>query len=142
MPVKSSGLRRFRFCARDTIIREFNHVLQMDGASLRYGNVLHVIDVGTSFQNGGFKNKLDAVSTWKNLSNFWIDVYAGAPDYIHTDAGTIVCYEQFNSSAEELGKIVPVVSIEAHDRIGKVVMSHAYMRTVYEQLCVDRSMIY
>lgn len=96
-----------------------------------------MIDVGTNFQNSGFINELDAVSTWINLRTFWIDVYAGAPDYIHTDVGTNFSTKQFKASAEELGTIVLVSPIEAHNRIRKVERSHDYMRTVYENLCVD-----
>lgn len=31
---------------------------------------------------------MDAENTSKTVRKHWADAYAGAPDYIHTDAGT------------------------------------------------------
>lgn len=71
--------RRFGFSIIDPFIGDFNHVLHVDIAVLCRGPVLHIIDVGTSFQNGGFISKFDPESIWKNLGKLWIDVYAGTP---------------------------------------------------------------
>lgn len=109
----------------------------MDLVSQRHGSVLHVIDVETRFQGGGFINKLDEVSTWKHLRKVLIEVYTDASDYIFTEAGTNFISEQFKSSAKEHRTIVRVTQTKAHDRIRKVERSHAYMRTVYKELCVD-----
>lgn len=46
--------RRFLFSMRDDITGEFNHVLPIDVVHLSDGNVLHLIYMGTSFQQGTF----------------------------------------------------------------------------------------
>lgn len=71
--------------------------------------------MSTSFQNGGFINKLDAISTWRNIRKFWIYLEAGAPDYIHTDVGIKFNAKHFKARAEKLGTIVPVAPTEDHN---------------------------
>jgi len=45
----------------------------------------------------------------------WIKVYAGAPDYIHTDAGTHFNSELFKKNANDLGTLVKIAPTEGHD---------------------------
>lgn len=52
------------------------------------GNVLHVIDIETEFQNEGLVHNMNAIGAWKFLCEHWVDVYAEAPEYIKTDFGT------------------------------------------------------
>lgn len=78
----------FSVSVKDLIIGEFNHDIQIDVVSLSHGNVLHEINVGTGFQNGGFVKKMEANSARKLHRKCSIDVYAGAPNCITTDAET------------------------------------------------------
>lgn len=135
--LKQGKPRRFLFSIRDPIVGEFNHIIQIDVVNLVHGNVLHIIDVGTRFQNGGFITKMDAECAWRSLRKFWIDVYAGAPDYVHTDAGTNFNSAEFMNKVEALGTIIRIAPTEGHDRIGIVERSHAYLKTVYSKLCID-----
>lgn len=67
--------RRFMFSVRGPAVGQFNHHLQIDVVNLIDGNVLHVIDIGTEFQNAGFIGKIDAGTAWKLLRIFWTDIY-------------------------------------------------------------------
>lgn len=46
--------RRFLFSIKDDLTGEFNHTRQIDAVHLSDGNVLHVVCVGTGFQQGLF----------------------------------------------------------------------------------------
>lgn len=81
--------------------------------------------------------KMDADSIWRALCRFWINVFVGAPDYIHTDTESTFDLSVFKDRAAEHGNIVRIAPTEAHDHIGVIERSHAYLRTVYENLCVD-----
>lgn len=96
-----------------------------------------MIDVGTRFKKGAFINMLGAISTWKHLRKFWFEVYAFAPDYIHTDARKSFSSEQLKLSTEQFETIVRVAQTEAHDLMGKMEPSHAYLRNENEKICVD-----
>lgn len=63
-------------------------------------------------------------------------MYAGASEYLHTDAETNFTSEEFKSRTRELLTIVWVARTEAHNRIGKVKLCHLYMRTLYIKLCL------
>lgn len=129
--------RRFLFSLKDELIGEFNHVLQIDVVKIDDGNVLHAICSGTGFQQGSFLKNNTALETWKSLRRFWINVYAGAPDYIHTDAGTHFTGEDFMKAADSMGVVVKVAPTEGHERIGKIERSHAILRSVYSKLLID-----
>ncbi len=122
--LKRAKPRRFLFSVRDPTVGDFNHVLQIDGVNLVHGNVLHVTDVGTGFQNGSFINKMDAETAWKMLRRRWINAYTGAPDYIHTDAESNFNSEVFKKNANAMCTIVKIAPTEGHDRIGVVERSH------------------
>lgn len=94
--------RRFLFSVKDGITGEFNR---------SYGNVVHIICSGTGFQQGKFLKDMIAASTW--------NIYAGAPDYIHTNAGSNFYSKEFIEAADKLGIVVKVMPTEAYERIGK-----------------------
>lgn len=80
---------------------------------------------------------MDAGTAWRLLRKFWVDVYARAPDYISTDAGTNLNSAGFKDRALLMGSIVKIVPTEAHERIGLVERSHAVLRKIYEKLRID-----
>lgn len=51
------------FSIKDPIVSDFNRMLQVDVVTLMGGNVLHIIDVGTGFQNGCFSQNMDVQTT-------------------------------------------------------------------------------
>lgn len=129
--------RRFLFSVKDDTTGEFNHKLEMDVVSLCDGNVLHIICTGTGFQQGAFLNKMTAASAWKTLKQCWINVYAGAPGFIFTDAGSNFTAEEMKSAASSMGIILKSVPTEAHNRIGTIERSHAILRSIYNKLKMD-----
>lgn len=129
--------RRFLFSIKDGCTGEFNHVLQIDVAKLPGGNVLHIICRGTGFQQGLFLSAMTADEAWKTLRRCWINVYAGAPDYIEADAGTNFTSSEFETAANGLGIALKIAPVEAHDRVGQVERSHAVLRTVFKKITLD-----
>lgn len=102
------------------------------------GSVLHILDVGSGFQNGCFIRNIDAGITWRMMSRHWVDLYAGDPDYIHSEAGTNFASSTVKKSVAILGTIVRTAPTEAHDRNGLMEKSHAYFCTVYDEPRIDR----
>lgn len=82
---------------------------------------------------------MKASSAWKLLRKFWIDVYARAPGSITTDAGTDFISQAFKDSAKAVGwiVIVQIVPTKACDRFGIVERNRAYLRTVYDKVCIN-----
>ena len=129
--------RRFLFSLKDGVTGEFNHSLQLDVCKLEDGYVLHVICSGTGFQQGKFIGSMSAAEAWNTLRRCWINVYAGAPDVLVSDAGTNFASKEFGDAADSMGIVLKIVPTEAHERIGKVERSHAVLRTVYTKLKHD-----
>lgn len=127
--MRQAKARRFMFSVRDPIVGEFNHHLQIGSVAL--------IDDRTSFQNVGFIDSMDVSTAWGPTCNFWIDMHAGAPNYISTDAGTKFNSTSFKEQKASMGSIVKIIRTEAHERIGLVERSHAYLQTVYDKLRMD-----
>lgn len=111
--------------------------MQGDVDKLCDGNVFHIIDVGTSFENGCFINRRNTETAWKLLWNHWIDIYAGAPDFIYADAGTKFNSLLFREKAKATNFIMKIVPTEAHDRTGLFERSHSYLQAGYEKLRWD-----
>lgn len=112
--------RRLFFSVNDGISGEFNHMLEMDVVHLVDGNFLYIICSGTGFQQGKFINKMSAETAWKALKKCWINLYAGAPDFITTDASTNFTTEEMKKAASSMGIIIKAVPTEAHHRIVKL----------------------
>ncbi len=130
--------RRFLFSVKDDITGDFNHSLQADIVRLSDGDVLHVICMGTGFQQGTFvRNNPSSAEVWRALRRCWINAYAGAPDFLTTDAGTNFTSKEMREAAEGMGITIKAVPTEAHNRIGKVERSHAVLRKIYEKLKMD-----
>lgn len=129
--------RRFLFSIKDGCTGEFNHILQMDAVKLSAGYVLHIICRGTGFQQGSFLSAMTAVEAWKTIRRIWINIYAAAPDYIQTDAGTNFTGADFKNAAGSMGIIIKTVPVEAHDRVGQIERSHAVLRAVFDKISLD-----
>ncbi|CZS95546.1 related to TY1B TY1B protein [Rhynchosporium graminicola] len=100
--------------------------MQLDGRQ-----VLHIVDQGTTFQNGGFLTNISAEHVWNRFKQVWIDTYLGPPDFIVTDAGTQFKSKEFVQSAKTEGSTVKVVPVEAHHSIGKVERYHGPLKRAY-----------
>lgn len=83
--LKQGKSYRFLFYVSSMVIEYFGLVLQQEIMTLRYGSVLHVIKIRMGFQNGTFISMMEAYTALRTLRRFWINVYAGTPDVIHTD---------------------------------------------------------
>ena len=129
--------RRLLFSMKDDTTDEFNHTLQVDAGHFSDGNVLHVICTGTGFQRGLFIAKTSAATAWKVLKRCWINIFAGAPDYIIADAGSNFTAEEMKASASSMGIIIKSVPTETLNRIGKVERSHSVLRAIYEKLKIN-----
>lgn len=129
--------RRFLFALKAGIMGEFNHILEIDVVKVDDGLVLHVICSGTGFQQGKFLRAMTSADAWKTLRQCWINVYAGAPDYLHADAGTNFVGQEFVEAAENMGMVVKIAPTEGHERIGKVERSHGVLKSVYSKLKID-----
>lgn len=86
--IQRSRPRPFLFSIEEPIVRNFNHMLQLDVFTLVDSNVLHILYLGTGFQNGFFPLYLNDQTIWRMLRKHWINMYFGAPDYISSAAGT------------------------------------------------------
>ena len=136
--LKKAKPRRYLFSLRDDVTGEFNHTLEIDVVCLQDGNVLHTICSGTGFQQGRFLNDMSAAEAWNTLRRCWINVFAGAPDYIQADAGTNFTAKEFRNAADDMGIVLKVAPTEGHERIGKVERAHAILRAVYDKLKIDK----
>ncbi len=128
---------RFLFSINDPLVGEFNHIVQKDIVKLCDGNVLHILDFETKFQMGRFVSKMDAATAWKIHRRCWMDVFAGAPDIIHTDARSNFNSAEFKARADRMEIVMKIASTEAHDRVGIVERNHTQLRTIYNKICMD-----
>lgn len=80
---------------------------------------------------------MEARPTWKMMRKVWVDLNAGAPDYITSDAGTNFSFAKFKEDAASMGSIARNVPTKAHDEIGIIELNHGYLRTVYGNLRID-----
>ena len=131
----SAAPRRFKFTLRDD--REFNFEILADVMYLDEKPVLHVIDVGTSFQGATFLREMSAKVTWEALRRIWIDTYLGPPDIITHDAGTNFASKEFRSEAKIMGITCKEVPVEAHWSIGKLERYHQPLRRAWEIISTE-----
>ncbi|XMA19477.1 hypothetical protein WAI453_012268 [Rhynchosporium graminicola] len=122
---------RFKFKLHDTDNIHFNYEVVIDIMQLDGRQVLHIVDQGTTFQNGGFLTNISAEHVWNRFKQVWIDTYLGPPDFIVTDAGTQFKSKEFVQSAKTEGSTVKVVPVEAHHSIGKVERYHGPLKRAY-----------
>ena len=139
--LKQKKPRRFLYSMHEPIIEELNNTLQVDVVKLSDGYVVHVVGVGTKFQNGSFTNRMDAKTAWWMLRNCWIDVYAGAPDYVYAHAGTNFDSDEFKENARRIGNFLRIALTEGHERIDMVEWSHAQLRAVYDDLKMELKLL-
>lgn len=78
------------------------------------GNVLHIIDAGTCLENGGFVKTMHANTAWRMVPKIRIDVYAGAPDNIHTAARTSFNSMSFREKSAAIKITVRIAAEEGH----------------------------
>ena len=135
--LKKAKPRRYLFSLKDGITGEFNHIIELDVVKLEDGNVLHTICSGTGFQQGRFLKSMSAAEAWNTLRRSWINIFAGAPDYIHADAGTNFTGQVFRDAANDMGIVLKVAPTEGHERIGKIERAHAVLKSVYSKLRID-----
>ena len=69
---------------------------------------------------GLFIGSMSAATTWKAFKRCWINIYARAPDYIITYAGSNFTAEEMRAPASSMGIIIKSVPSEAHNSIEKV----------------------
>lgn len=124
--------KRFKFTIKDNC--EFNYQIVADIVQLNGRNVLHVIDVATSFQAAAFVRSLSAKDTWDALCRCWIYVYQGPPDIISHDPGTNFSSEEFKNNAKVVGISCKEMPVEAHWAVGKVERAHPPLRRSYDIL--------
>lgn len=105
--------------------------------SVRSENILHVIDVGKRFNNGGFINNLDSKRTWRRLRQFSIDVHHRAHDYIHTDSWSNFIVSEFEQYADDIGTTIWIALPEGHNEMEVFERSQANLKTIYEKSYVD-----
>lgn len=116
--LKLRNSRGSLFSILDRSIEEMNDHLQDDLVSLIGENMLHIIDVGTGFQNGVFINDMYTSATWSMNRRVWVYVYAESTDYTTADAGTNFDSNLFRRQASSMGILVRIVRKEAHDCVG------------------------
>ena len=95
--------------------------------------MLDVIFSGNGSQQGKFLNNMTTENSWPTLRRCWISVYAGAPDYLQSDAGSSVYSEDFIAAADKMGVVLKAVSTEGNERIGKFECAHSILRSVYSK---------
>lgn len=96
-----------------------------------------MLDAGTGFQCRGFLGGMDARTAWRMSRKHCIDVYARAPDYVHTDAGTNFNSVVFWEQATAMGIIVRITPAERKHQMGIAEHSHGCLRPVYYKCCID-----
>lgn len=115
----------------DDTTGDFNHVILIDMVNLSDGNVFHVIFVDTGFQLGTFENRMRAEYAWKILRRCWINIYAGAPEAIETDAVCNLATAEINAFAESFDIVLKVAPTEGNNCIGKVERIHVILPSVF-----------
>lgn len=91
--------------------------------------------------NGEYIIKLDAVSTWKDGRSVWMDLFGGASEYINTKSHKQASLETYESSEEEFGTMIWLALYKAHEQIGKLERSHAYMYVVHDTSRIELPII-
>lgn len=129
--------KRLLLSIKDPETVEFNHALQVDVMKLADGNVLHVVCMGTRFQQGRFIDDMSARTAWETLRQCWINVLAGSPYLLVHDPGTNFNSKEFRNAAQDLRIVVKCLPMEAHELLGKVERSHATVHSVYQKLSID-----
>ncbi len=76
-------------------------------------------------------------AAFKAITNCWINVYAGPPDFLLHDKGTEFSSEEFREYAKNDGIVVKEVPTEAHNQVGVVERQHHIIRTVFHKLHED-----
>ena len=103
---------RFLFTFRDDVPDEFDHTLEMDVVHLVEGNVLYIFCSDTGLQNYSLLNWMSAEQACKAIKSGWIKVYAGAPDYIICDSGSILLREEMQQLARSIAIIVKIALLK------------------------------
>lgn len=104
---------------------------------LKHSNLIIATDVGTSFRNGEFLNKLSVVSIFDNIRMFWININVGTTDYIHTSVETNFSLEKLKAIRQDFSTLIRIAITEVHVYIGKRERSYGYMCTKPEIVCVS-----
>ncbi len=129
----SSRPRRFKVTMGLQDI-QFNHCVAVDVMYLNNQPVLHAVDEATHFQSARFMSNMSPDSTWKLLSQMWMQTYLGPPDYTHVDQGKNIVSALFKSIATAEGISVVEAPIECPTELGNVERCHGPLRITYDKI--------
>lgn len=134
--------KQFVFRIRHADDIRFNHELRQDisyldstqktkGRTAKQRPVLHIVDVGTKFQNAAFPPSLDTTTIWNTFVKIWTAMYVGFPERMLTDQGSVFVSKEWEYNCE-LAKIeLKHTGTESHNSLGSDETYHALMRRVY-----------
>jgi hypothetical protein len=115
----------------------FNHTIIIDIMWISGKPVLHILDEGTRYQNGGFLRNakgepdMSALVLWYTLRRLWIDTYLGPPDVIVGDAGSNITAREFKHYTLQAGCRLKIVPVEAHHSIGLLERFHPLIKRCF-----------
>lgn len=109
-------------------------MLRIDVIALVDGNIIHILIVGTEYQNRSFLGNMCEKTNWAILRRHGIDVYAGAPGCIYIDTGSNFKSTKFKDNECAMGTIVQIAHTKSHYRIGMVEKNLTCLRAVHKML--------
>lgn len=126
---------RFKIRLPDDVF--FNKELRMDLMFVESKPILHIIDVGTTFNAAVFLVKQDANSVWNAFVRGWSRLYLGDPERILTDQGSVFRSEQFVKLCAEHEIVLEHTGTESHNSLGVGERYHEPLRKTYLKLRAD-----
>jgi hypothetical protein len=111
---------------------DFNYRLVVDMIYIDGKPILRAVDEATFFQAAKFLTNLQAKTTWNTLRAIWVDIYAGPPNVIVTNAGKSFVGAEFVANARIMAIEIEEVPVEAHNSIGKIERYHGPLKRAFE----------
>lgn len=129
------------FRIRDSDAIRFNQellldVMYLEASKTKKGNqkpVLHIVDVGTKFQNAAFLPALDTTTIWNTFIKIWASLYVGFPESMLTDQGSVFMSKEWEYNCESASIELRHTGTESHNSLGAGETYHALLRRVYQK---------
>jgi hypothetical protein len=99
--------------------------------------IFHAVNEATFFQAARFLTNLQAKTIWDILRAIWVDIYAGPPNVIVTNASKSFVRAEFVANARIMVIEVEKVLIEAYNSIGKIERYYGPLKRAFEVISAN-----
>ncbi len=112
----------------------FNREIALDLMKIGERNVLHVIDIGTHFGAAQVLDNVHTASVWDAFMSCWTLIYAGQPDIMFCDQGSVFTSDLWKSNTEENGVILKFSGVQHHHGISLCERYHVPLRNIFRKV--------